>query len=110
MPCFTNIKTVLIDFPVIEKVAAELGIKVEKHTTNSYTLSKGSEHITIERRAAGEPFFTKAYSGSSNWDEVLLPPLVQGYARAQLKAVFKKAGYTAAAGQKPNELQFISYK
>jgi hypothetical protein len=110
MPCYSNIKTVLIDLSVIEKVAAELGIKVEKKTANSYTLRKDGEYITIERQSAGQPFNTKAYSGSNRWDEVILPPLVQAYAKAQIKAVFKKAGYTVSAGDKPNTLQFISYK
>lgn len=110
MPCYTNVKTVMLDIEVIKKVAAELGIKVEKNSPHRYTLSKGLEHITIEREAEAQPFYTKRYSGSNSWDVEIIKPLLPAYARAQIKAVFKKAGYTVAAGAQPNQLQFTSYK
>jgi hypothetical protein len=110
MPCYSNIKTVMLDIATIEQVAAELGIKVEKRNANSYTLRKDREYITIERDALDQPFHTRAYSGSNAWDTQIMDPMLPAYAKAQIKKVMKAKGYTVASGSKPNELVFTSYK
>lgn len=110
MPCYSNIQTVMLDIATIEKVAAELGVKVEKKTANSYVLRKDGEYIAIEREAADKPFYTRRYSGSGSWDTAIIEPLLLAYAKDKIKKVMKAKGYAVAAGSKPNELLFTSYK
>ncbi len=110
MPCYSNLKTVLIALKDIETAAKALGITIEKHTANRFTLKKGSEHITIERAKEGEPFFTKAYSGSSYWETEIMQPLVQVYAKERLKAFATKNGYTLSAGNKESAYVLTTFK
>lgn len=110
MPCFSNIQTILIDLEVIQQVAEQAGFTVSRRTANRYTISKGREHIDIERTEAGQKFNTVAYSGSNNWPTEIIEPLVVGYAKAKLKAFAKKSGYVLSAGNKPNEYVLTSYK
>lgn len=110
MPCFSKMQTVLIDLPTIEKAAEALGFKVEKRTANSFTLRKGNEYITIEREKEGGKFSTKPYSGSNNWPDEILAPLIKSYARETIKTYYKSKGYTMSAGATQDELVFTSYK
>jgi hypothetical protein len=110
MPCYSNIQTVLIDLDVVKSVAESMGISVIMKRPNRYTLKTGREHIDIERTEAGQKFNTVAFSGSDNWENEILQPLVMGYAKAQLKAFAKKSGYTLSAGSKSGEYIFTSYK
>lgn len=110
MPCYSKVPTVLLDFAVLVAAAENLGIVVIKRTPNRYTLRKGDEHIDVERAELGQKFNTVAYSGSNNWDTEIIPPLVQAYAKEQIKSFAKKNGYTLSAGSKPGELVLVSYK
>lgn len=108
MPCFTRVKTSLIDLNTIEEAAKVLGIQVIKRTPNSYTLRKGGEQIGIERNREGEPFYVAQYSGTDNYQGEILKPITAGYTASVVKAFYKSKGYTVAAG-KPNELIFTKY-
>ena len=107
MPCFTRIQTKLILLATIQAAAEKLGISVERHNANAYTLRKGCETITIERTAEGEAF--SIMSGSNNWQESIIKPLTVEYTRETVKAYYKSKGYTASSGQKPNEIIFTKY-
>jgi len=110
MPCYSNVKTVLITLADIEAAAKFLGIKLEKHNANRYTLRKGREHITIERTKEGEAFYTQSYSGSNSWDTEIIQPLVQAYAKEKLKTFAKKNGYTLSAGAKDGAFVLTSFR
>lgn len=110
MPCYSALKTVLLQLSDIEKAAKALGITVEKHTANRFTLKKGREYITIERTKEGEAFSTKPYSGSGSWDTEIMQPLVQGYAKERLKAFATKNGYTLSAGNKEGAFVLTTFK
>lgn len=109
MPCFTKIQTKLINLETIKLAAEKLGIKVLRRSANSYTLSKGNEHLTLERTAENEPFFVRAYSGSNSFEEEIIKPLTVEYTKETVKAYYKSKGYTTSAGQKPNQLIFTKY-
>lgn len=109
MPCFTRIKTKLILLATIQAAAEKLGITVERRNANSYTLRNGREVITIERNAEGEAFSIRPMSGSNNWQESIIKPLTVEYTKETVKAYYKSKGYTASAGQKPNQVVFTKY-
>lgn len=110
MPCYSNVQTVLTDVDSIEKAAAELGITVIKHSADRYTLSKGGEHITIRRVAGEKKFSTEQYSGSNNWPDAVLRPLLTAYAKVQIKKFAAKKGMTVSAGAKPGQYVLTSYR
>lgn len=109
MPCFTKIQTKLILLATIQAAAEKLGITVERRNANSYTLRNGREVITIERNAEGESFSIRPMSGSNNWQESIIKPLTVEYTKETVKAYYKSKGYTASAGQKPNQVVFTKY-
>jgi len=110
MPCYSNIQTVLLDLKTIESAAAALGMTVTKKTANYYMISKGHEHIDIQRSADGQKFETVAYTGSAYWPQQVLEPLVMQYAKERTKALMKAKGYMVSQGQNANELVFTSYR
>ena len=109
MPCFTRIETKLIVLATIMAAAEKLGIKVERRNANTYTLSKGKEVITIGRDAEGEPFFVRPYSGTNEWKAEIIKPLTVEYTKETVRKYYKGQGYTASAGQKPNQIVFTKY-
>lgn len=110
MPCYVNIQTVITDLDSLEKAAAELGITVEKHSANLITLRKGSDYIKLERQAGSKKFDTVRYSGSNNWPETILNPLLPAYAKKQIKKFAARKGMTVSAGAKQGQYVLTSYK
>lgn len=103
MPCFTRVKTSLIDLETIFSAAEKLGIQVTKRTSNSYTLCKGDEQVSIERSQEGAIFY------ASDFDAGILQPLTVEYTAQKVKKYYKTLGYTVSAGQKAGDYVFTKY-
>lgn len=110
MPCFTKVPTKFLSIETLQTAAQALGIKLEKRTSNSYTLRKGNEYIVIERDDASQPFSVRPYSGSNRWDTEIMKPLTVEYTKETVKAYYKYKGYKVSAGKNETQLVFTKYQ
>lgn len=110
MPCYSSVQTVILDTESLKKACLTLDIGLERHTDNRYTLRKAGEFITIERSQPGSKFQTVAYSGSTGFDTAIINPLVQEYAKVQLKKFAQKKGYVVSPGKATGEYVLTSLK
>lgn len=109
MPCYSKIKTVLIDVKTIEDAAKSLGIEVIRRNNNLYTLRHRNQNINIQRAGEGEKFETVAYTGTGHYMEDILQPLTLAYAKERMKQFARKTGYTVSADSKPNAYILTKY-
>ena len=91
MPCYSTIRTKLIDAVNIEKAAKSLGFTVSKEGVNQMLITNGRSNIALYRSNGKSNFDIVGYAG--NFRESILEPLLQGYAKEQLKALARKTGY-----------------
>jgi hypothetical protein len=110
MPCFTSVPTKFLSIETLQTAAQALGIKLEKHNANSYTLRKGNEYITIQREDASQAFSIRPYSGSNRWDTEIMKPLTVEYTKETVKAYYKSKGYKVSTGKNDKQLVFTKYQ
>lgn len=108
MPCYSKIETVLIDLKAIEQAAKETGITVER-IGNRIRLSKGLEHLSLERTQENDRFHVVPYSGSDNWPTEITDPLSSAYAKTMIKTWAQKNNYQFSAGKGQGEYVLTQY-
>lgn len=112
MPCYSTVQTQLIDLPAIDRAAAALGLKVERKSVNEVKLTSrdGSASLTLIRNRPADKFSFSSYAATGDYDGQIVRPLIQGYAKEQLKVFARKNGYTLAPGKKPGQYELVSLK
>ena len=96
MPCYSTIRANLIDAANIEKAAKVLGYTVTKNG-DQMTISNGRSNIALYRVNPKSKYDIIGYAG--NYREAILEPLIQGYAKEELKAFARKNGYVLEPGK-----------
>lgn len=108
MPCYSTIKTKLIDLVMIQKAIKEIGAKILAQSPNTIVIEKDGKHISLDRAREGENY--RLMTSRSSWDyEELLATLTISYAKNTVKAWAQKNGYTFSVGKNPGEYVMTQY-
>lgn len=107
MPCYSKIKTVLINLETIRTAAAQVGVAITEIDADTYRLSKNGEQIVIWRAGSGQNFYANDFSDDFR---VVLTPLIKAYAKTEIKTWAQKNGYQFSSGKKPGEYIMTQYK
>jgi len=109
MPCYSTIRTKLIDLVTIQKAVKEIGAKIIAQSPNNIVIEKGDKHISLERSREGENYTLMTSRSSWDYDE-LLESLTMSYAKTTVKEFGKKYGYTFSAGKNQGEYELVQYQ
>jgi len=111
MPCYSAIQTNLIEVKSILAAAQALGFQVTKVNENRYTIRKDRyTYVDIQREKPGAKFSTVTYSGSGDFPQDIIQPLLPIYAKEQLKVWGKKNGYLLSPDKNAGEFVLTSLK
>lgn len=109
MPCYSVVRTKLIDLIMIQKAVKEIGAKIIAQSPNNIVIEKNGKQISLDRSREGENYVLSTSSSSWDYDE-LLESLTMSYAKITVKEFGKKYGYTFSAGKNQGEYELVQYQ